>query len=712
MMNRNVLIVNGPNNTPYSVATAQSNLIPLVPRTQTVASNLIPLRAPHRKATEPDFQRLGLPPIDHMAAGGGGHGLSGNGGGRRSGEGISSPASKRRANPPEEEKPSSRSSRSRASGGGSGSLRGGTLERSAMSSASSSARSNRSAASNSNSETEGLSRAERLKRHKKKVKPWWIGQRIVCETEQREKLSATIKDYVAATGSVQLWYDNEESTFETVQLDKLLNWTVADTLKISEYPALNGPKRKKKGRKSEYGTDSLPKYKIIDFIPRKHEWRPMEIEMCQRVKVLYRDDQWYTAFIDGFDPISRRHHVNYGDTAEWLWATPQRIKPIRFKIADHAEVLRSQIESKQQFAKPPPWDPEPYGLDERFERWSRKMVRHREGDEDWLEEAEPTPSPSSNEDEEETVDPMAGGRARKLKGHGMMTRKHVRSKQKKRKKVTSVAVVNSPKKKRKMTRKHPVHSLPTTPTTTGFAPNTAIGVNSMVGSGQHGVNGMMMMHSESSHPTNRSRIGLNVFGPSLSSPLRTHSSKSGHRRSKRSEHLQRDLHRDLQQTTVHQTPSILMNGGHHSLLSHSHSQSHSQSHTQSHSHSHRRPMVTPQPSKPPPPRHRLMAKYPRKVMIGGQQWTRCHSKEEKKYFWTLDDGTNTISAWDPWSESGENAPWVRSLGGRRWNKFKDDDGRPYWYDYQTKESTYDRPIDYESEELIEYDSDPNAAIDS
>merc|ERR1712154_132393 len=114
------------------------------------------------------------------------------------------------------------------------------------------------------------------------------------------------------------------------------------------------------------------------------------------------------------------------------------------------------------------------------------------------------------------------------------------------------------------------------------------------------------------------------------------------------------------------------------------------------------PMV---PNKPPPPGRRNV-KYPRRARIAGRNWIRCHSKEEKRYFWTLEDGTNSKSSWDPWSESGSKAPWIREWpSGRRWNKFKDDEQRPYWYDYNTKESTYERPIEYESEDVIEDDSD-------
>ena len=170
-------------------------------------------------------------------------------------------------------------------------------------------------------------------------------------------------------------------------------------------------------------------------------------------------------------------------------------------------------------------------------------------------------------------------------------------------------------------------------------------------------------------------------GNVMQSELTPHRTVSVHRRNKRDRN----------------TSSILRNG-----------------HRRNHGH-HRRPrhhegaLNVVVPSKPPPPR-RGNVKYPRTVMIAGHWWTRCHSKEERKYFWTLDDGTNSTSSWDPWTESGGKAPWIRP-SARRWNKFKDDEQRPYWYDYQTKHSTYSRPNDYESEEVIEYDSDPTAVLD-
>merc|ERR1712187_549033 len=107
-------------------------------------------------------------------------------------------------------------------------------------------------------------------------------------------MSGRIKDYDVEDKKVQVWYDNDESTFEWVDLSYLNNWNVADTKKICEYSM-------------DY------KYKIKDFIPKKYDFEPIKYDLLQRIIVKYRDNNWYTAFIDGFDPLSRRHHIQYGD---------------------------------------------------------------------------------------------------------------------------------------------------------------------------------------------------------------------------------------------------------------------------------------------------------------------------------------------------------------------------------------------------------------
>eukprot|EP01083_Nonionella_stella_P174880 607480_1 len=75
------------------------------------------------------------------------------------------------------------------------------------------------------------------------------------------------------------------------------------------------------------------------------------LDLLQRVSVLYRGKEWYTAFIDGFDPISRRHRINYGETSQWIWTHKKNIKPLPsgVKILKHVESMRSEIKSKKKY---------------------------------------------------------------------------------------------------------------------------------------------------------------------------------------------------------------------------------------------------------------------------------------------------------------------------------------------------------------------------
>eukprot|EP01083_Nonionella_stella_P070369 188224_1 len=97
-------------------------------------------------------------------------------------------------------------------------------------------------------------------------------------------------------------------------------------------------------------------------------------------------------------------------------------------------------------------------------------------------------------------------------------------------------------------------------------------------------------------------------------------------------------------------------------------------------------------------------KYPRSVILNGEKWNRSHSKEEKRYFWT--DSCRKAS-WNPWNEIAKiNAPWITSK--QKYSKFKDDKGKPYWYDYENGKATYKKPKGYDSSDEILYDSDASA----
>ena len=189
-----------------------------------------------------------------------------------------------------------------------------------------------------------------LKHYKDRVQPWWIGQQIVAVTESNEEIIATIRDYDPRTGLVQIWYDNAQSTHNIVRLDSFV-WSVPDTL-----PICHNQQR------------DCVLYPTNDFVPSTVDWQPMQLEHLQKVKVQFRRKNWYTAFVDGYDDISRRHRVNYGDTSEWLWATSSRVQRIdnSVSLSDLAELAREICQLNDSSARPPPWDPEPYGLDHTF----------------------------------------------------------------------------------------------------------------------------------------------------------------------------------------------------------------------------------------------------------------------------------------------------------------------------------------------------------
>ena len=82
-------------------------------------------------------------------------------------------------------------------------------------------------------------------------------------------------------------------------------------------------------------------------------------------------------------------------------------------------------------------------------------------------------------------------------------------------------------------------------------------------------------------------------------------------------------------------------------------------------------------------------------------WLRHYSRNDRKYYWlSSDDGKKE---WDPWRQNGEKAPWMKVK--QSWYKFMDPTAkRQYFYNYQTKQSTFNRPAEYESESEIAYDS--------
>ena len=178
--------------------------------------------------------------------------------------------------------------------------------------------------------------------------------------------NARIMDHFSDSGEVQIWYDNPASDWRNYRWQGF-EFSVPDTLKIIDY--------------LKSSTLTSGPYKIIDYIPdgKDDEFEAMKIELLQKVSVLYRDDNFYDGFIDGFDPISRRHHIVYNNgSSQWIWLNEKNVKMIERDLSDKAEEMLKAIKSSQEFATPPPWDPAPYGMDGSWEERSREIEKQLE----------------------------------------------------------------------------------------------------------------------------------------------------------------------------------------------------------------------------------------------------------------------------------------------------------------------------------------------
>eukprot|EP01084_Bolivina_argentea_P026341 48978_1 len=208
-----------------------------------------------------------------------------------------------------------------------------------------------------------------------KVEPWWIGQRIIVQIHNNNNNAsnnskksknftinkhynkigrfATIRDYNPLTQLSHIWFETQDNNFENVDLLKLEDWDIPN---------------------------DKPIHKQIEFVPN-NQWIPPKWKMKQRVLVKfdgkYGMGHQFAAFIDGYDPISRRHHINYGDTTEWIWARKERVEIFKGKCDNYIEekLLRFVIDRDEVEA--PPWNPIPYGLDETFELRSKEIAMHK-----------------------------------------------------------------------------------------------------------------------------------------------------------------------------------------------------------------------------------------------------------------------------------------------------------------------------------------------
>ena len=403
------------------------------------------------------------------------------------------------------------------------------------------------------------------------VKPWSIGQRILvhCDHESKPR-PATIRDYDSSRKTTQLWFETKEHHFENVDLLSLSSWDVPS------------PPR--------------PLSKQLDFVPST-DWQPIIWRLGQRVLVRFDGKigrgQHFAAFVDGYDPRSRRHHVNYGDTSEWVWATKQRVCAHDEKLDEHLERKLNAFRAKQCKIQAPPFEPAMYGLDESFVAKSRHIEAQR-------------------------------------------VRRQQRTARPCLKKPFSFTLKPSTNKKRKSGEENDSDC------STSSSSRSLLKVQ-----------------------RNQQRGQKNKAPPKKVVAMT---------RTKRKRTLKRVVHDDDIKTQSQRQDS-----------------EHGQ-HAKQNSESMKN------------------ERYPRTALICGQEWHRQFSARDKKYYWLLrewdsfGDVTDVpCKEWDPWRKNGEMAPWMERR--QSWYRFTDPKEHcPYYYNYDTSKSTFERPDSFESESEIDCDS--------
>eukprot|EP01083_Nonionella_stella_P194019 715909_1 len=170
------------------------------------------------------------------------------------------------------------------------------------------------------------------------INPWLIGQTIVSNRNE----TAVIKDYDCNTKLTQIIETLGDQHFVSrICLTNQTEWRAKET--VFELPS------------SEFVPPTFKKHQLIH--------------------VRYDDGEWYDAVVDGYDPISRRHHVDYGDCSEWIWATKQKIK--RIAATDNAEIKQKINTSTPSIVTSCPFDPVSYGLPEEFTAISQRIENER-----------------------------------------------------------------------------------------------------------------------------------------------------------------------------------------------------------------------------------------------------------------------------------------------------------------------------------------------
>lgn len=165
----------------------------------------------------------------------------------------------------------------------------------------------------------------------------WVEKRFQIEMANNILYDVVLMDYTKEDKKVELYF-KELNRHQWFNKKELWNHKIVDTEPIKTY---------------------YP-YKV----PNSINFQSLKLESFTPLKVRYRDNNWYEAFVNGYCKKSKRYHVEYEDGSEWRWATPEDIHPIKRFTKTAMEQKRINAITNKIIASPVQWDPELWGLEE------------------------------------------------------------------------------------------------------------------------------------------------------------------------------------------------------------------------------------------------------------------------------------------------------------------------------------------------------------
>ena len=165
----------------------------------------------------------------------------------------------------------------------------------------------------------------------------WIEKRLQIEWEKDVIWNAVIMDYNKVNKMVLLYFKTQNS-HKWFDKSELWGHKIVDTEPIKTY---------------------YP-YKV----PTSIKFKSLKLDYFDPLKVKYRDNRWYEAFVDGYCRKSKRYHVQYETGSEWRWPIQEEMYTIKQFKTEEIEQKRINAIKDNIIVSPVQWDPELWGLEE------------------------------------------------------------------------------------------------------------------------------------------------------------------------------------------------------------------------------------------------------------------------------------------------------------------------------------------------------------